>query len=695
MTILSSKVSIILPVYNGAQYIRQSIDSCLDQTFTDFELIIVDDCSTDETPDIIREYQDQRIKYIRNENNQRLPRSLNIGFSHATGDYLTWTSDDNIYLPEAIERMVNVLDDHKYEFVYADILALHDDRKEAAQHEHLQGPGKLNLSNSVRACFLYTRNVMNQVGKYDPDMELIEDYDFWVRVEKKFDMYHIDQPLYYYRYHKQQLYTARNREIKIIEMLFKVKYEFMDRNEVNWFMRNYIIQNSKGFNFVKLLQSKFYYKSRINRFLAEYKSGKQNFKETKAALHKLTDNIRWQLKKKHFIFLRKLPPFECGEWGGLECLMMDWLKRIDYQCCQVTVAVTEGWREKFEEEINGRPVNVVEFPFSFNSKPIVRFKNMLQFLRNLKADTVVFFQAWLWEFRLPEVLAGFFKTGNQAFMHENLGPPAPPSKTSKRHFRIVPGLAIWWHIPWIVTNLRAYVCKNIIVVSREIKDMLTSLWGYPANKVTVCYHGVNINKFCPSKDKRLKIRELLNILPEEKVIIMAARLTAQKRVDRMIEAFDILCRQHSQLKLLIAGDGPLENELRELAKSKACADKIMFLGHVTNVSDYLKASDISVLSSDNEGFGIALVEALATGLICVSTQCPGPSEIIQDGINGFLVEKSVAGVLRSLEKVMSLSDEKRNEISKNARAHAGSYFEINNNIYKAFTKLHLTYLGVL
>lgn len=691
---LIPKVSIILPVYNGSKYVRHSIESCLNQTFSDFELIIVDDCSTDNTPAIVQSYNDQRIKYIRNQENQRLPKSLNIGFSLAKGKYLTWTSDDNIYMPDAIERMVEVLDQNSCEFVYADIFALHDDSLLAAQHEKLRKPGNLKISNSVRACFLYTRNVMNTVGAYDPDMELIEDYDYWVRVEKKFKMGHISKPLYYYRYHDQQLYTARSREIKIIELLFKAKYDFIPHTEVNWYMRNFIMHNSKGAYPIKLLFTNLYYKPRINKLLKAYKASKLTFTEARVNFQKLTNGVRWDLTKKHIVLLRKLPHPAKGEWGGLECLMMDWLKRIDYQSCKVSIAVTSGWKNKFQTEMKGLPVCVVEFPFSLENKAFDRFKNMFRFLKMLKADQAIFFQAWLWEFRLPEILAGFLVTKNHAYMHENLGPPEPPRKSSKKHLGIFPGLAIWWHIPRLATNLRAHFCKYIITVSHELKSQLITLWGYPSNKIMVSHHGVNIDEYCPSKEKRLRIRNELNIETSETVIVMAARLTEQKRVDRMIEAFDIICQKNTQLTLLIAGSGPLENKLKELAKSKPCAQKIIFLGHVANVADYLKAGDISVLSSDNEGFGIALVEALAVGLICISTKCPGPSEIIHDGANGFLVDKSVAGVLDGLNKVLSLSIDKRNALSQTAREHAGNNFEINKNIYKVFGTLNLTYLGM-
>ena len=80
-------ISIVLPVYNGEKYLRESIDSILAQTMRDWELIVVDDCSKDATPAILAEYaaRDRRIRVLRNEENQRLPRSLNIGFAETRG----------------------------------------------------------------------------------------------------------------------------------------------------------------------------------------------------------------------------------------------------------------------------------------------------------------------------------------------------------------------------------------------------------------------------------------------------------------------------------------------------------------------------------------------------------------------------------------------------------------------------------
>ena len=98
-------VSIVMPVYNGEKYLRQSIASVVNQTFKDWNLIIVDDCSTDSSPEIMNEYAkaDDRIQVIHNEVNSKIPASLNNGFEEAAGRYFTWTSDD-IYMSRMLLR---------------------------------------------------------------------------------------------------------------------------------------------------------------------------------------------------------------------------------------------------------------------------------------------------------------------------------------------------------------------------------------------------------------------------------------------------------------------------------------------------------------------------------------------------------------------------------------------------------------
>ena len=106
------KVSVLMSVYNGSQYLRESVESILNQTFTNFEFIIINDCSTDKTGEIltVSANQDNRITLINNEENIGLTRSLNKGLKIAKGEYIARQDADDISLPERLERQVESLD---------------------------------------------------------------------------------------------------------------------------------------------------------------------------------------------------------------------------------------------------------------------------------------------------------------------------------------------------------------------------------------------------------------------------------------------------------------------------------------------------------------------------------------------------------------------------------------------------------
>src|SRR5262245_60671731 len=101
-----------MAVHNGEKYLRQAINSMLGQTFTDFEFIIVNDCSTDNTAQVINSYHDPRIRIITNEQNLGLTRSLNLALDAASGEYIARLDCDDVSLPERLERQVAYMDKH-------------------------------------------------------------------------------------------------------------------------------------------------------------------------------------------------------------------------------------------------------------------------------------------------------------------------------------------------------------------------------------------------------------------------------------------------------------------------------------------------------------------------------------------------------------------------------------------------------
>jgi glycosyltransferase involved in cell wall biosynthesis len=219
---VNKKVSIVLPTYNGADFIAQSIKSVLTQTYENWELIIVNDCSTDDTLSICESFakNDSRICIISNERNLKIPRSLNIGFEKATGGYHTWTSDDNMYKPEAIETMVNALENNDGAVMVYSNLSDIDDKGEVIRQVEFRDSKYGLLENVWGACFLYTASVAQKVGLYDDNMFLAEDYDYWIRVMLVGKIIHLSDDLYFYRRHSKALTQTRLDSVN--EQTYKV-----------------------------------------------------------------------------------------------------------------------------------------------------------------------------------------------------------------------------------------------------------------------------------------------------------------------------------------------------------------------------------------------------------------------------------------------------------------------------------------
>ncbi len=210
-------VSVVLPVYNGERFISESIKSILNQSYQNIELIIVNDCSTDKTEEIIKEFEksDDRIRVIKNSSNLKLPKSLNVGFEQAKGSYYTWTSDDNMYMPNAIETMVSYLKDHPdISMVYSDYTNINE-IGDSIDKAELQASKYLLVENVCGASFMYTREIAEEVGKYDENLFLAEDYDYWIRISSKGKIVHLPENLYFYRCHQYSLTSKRKELVRI------------------------------------------------------------------------------------------------------------------------------------------------------------------------------------------------------------------------------------------------------------------------------------------------------------------------------------------------------------------------------------------------------------------------------------------------------------------------------------------------
>jgi glycosyltransferase involved in cell wall biosynthesis len=207
---MAHRISIVLPTYNQAEYLPQTLDSIFNQTWRDFELIVVNDGSTDGTPHILEDYQHQYDFTVVHQENKKLPSALNAGFRIARGEYLTWTSSDNIMLPHMLKVLVNALDRHpEIGLVYADWELIDEyGRKLCTVHTFDFDRHLLMRTNYIYACFLYRRECQELLGLYNPEYILAEDWEYWLRISRSFELMHVSQVLYQYRVHNSSLTEA-------------------------------------------------------------------------------------------------------------------------------------------------------------------------------------------------------------------------------------------------------------------------------------------------------------------------------------------------------------------------------------------------------------------------------------------------------------------------------------------------------
>jgi glycosyltransferase involved in cell wall biosynthesis len=200
------------------------------QTESDWELVIVNDCSTDGTLKIAESYarSDSRIHIISNETNQKLPASLNEGFARARGKYFTWTSDDNIYKPNALKVMARHLDDNpNLDFVTANMDLINEDGEVLSQHHKATdtlSPRDLILGCNISAAFMYRKALADRIGVYDTSLFCAEDYDFWCRAALNGNIAYINDNIYQYRKHGGSLTATKKRLAAENKMIVQARH---------------------------------------------------------------------------------------------------------------------------------------------------------------------------------------------------------------------------------------------------------------------------------------------------------------------------------------------------------------------------------------------------------------------------------------------------------------------------------------
>ena len=205
-------VSVIIPTHNRADFLKSSIASVLSQTYGDFEIIVVDDNSSDHTHEVIKGIKDNRIKYIRHRENRGPSAARNTAIASATGEYIAFLDDDDEWIPEKLQKQVGLLDKSK-----SNICAIYSNRmvvdklsnqiiSKSPQAKKLKGNllYQLSVGSPIHtSTVIIKKKCIEKIGLFDESMSYMEDRDFWIRLSLNWDFEYIDTPLTIAYVHKQ------------------------------------------------------------------------------------------------------------------------------------------------------------------------------------------------------------------------------------------------------------------------------------------------------------------------------------------------------------------------------------------------------------------------------------------------------------------------------------------------------------
>lgn len=221
-------VSVLMPAYNAAEHIREAIDSILEQTFTDFEFLIINDGSTDNTVDIISEYDDPRIKLVHNDGNKGLIYSLNYGLEIAQGKYIARMDADDIAMDTRLEKQVRFLEDNPDTSILGTAFIFmgtpheihHPNYNEEIRIKLLDDGAFAHPTVMMRKDSIDSNNI-----RYNGDYKYIEDYQFWVEAAiKNLKMANLDEVLLQYRQHSNQVSSQKYNEQEETKQRIKLEY---------------------------------------------------------------------------------------------------------------------------------------------------------------------------------------------------------------------------------------------------------------------------------------------------------------------------------------------------------------------------------------------------------------------------------------------------------------------------------------
>ncbi|WP_340005280.1 glycosyltransferase [Paenibacillus sp. FSL K6-0276] len=253
------KVSIIIPSYNHSKFIGEAIDSILSQTYSDFELLIIDDASPDNSVEVIKKYNDPRIRFYGFEKNQGAVDTLNYGIINSSSDYIALLNSDDYWEIDKLEKQVLYLQEHnEVDCVFSDANFIDETGKVLSKTDYFWADAFTQINKSSGHwlnqlffklnCFchpsmLIKKGVYNEVGLYNPSLRQLPDFSMWINVIKKFNIHVMEEKLVNFRILSNEMNTSSvtyENRIRNKNELFVIMSSFFDEMKDEDFVEGFL-----------------------------------------------------------------------------------------------------------------------------------------------------------------------------------------------------------------------------------------------------------------------------------------------------------------------------------------------------------------------------------------------------------------------------------------------------------------------
>ncbi len=637
------KVTILMPVYNGERYLREAIVSMLNQTFTNFEFLIINDGSTDGSEAIIKSYNDKRIRLVNNEKNLGIVETLNKGIGLAKGEYIARMDADDVSLPERLEKQVEFLDRNPSVCVVAAHITLVDEQNRILDYcwteDMLTRTEKeiydfLPKENCIaHPTVMMRKSVISTIG-YNKLFINSEDWGLWLMLISEGKIIaKIDEILVKYRIHAESI-TVKNNTKKPFKNILRFKRRYLKykisklqlKGPDYKVLRTYLAGSARFyFPFLYVLAGKLY-STRPLHFLKQFIQIRKEF----GVKNKTISHI--------FFF-----PF--AHIGGAERVHAVIVETVAYR--NPVVIITDSNVNSTNCSLFPKSTSVLSIRellnWPFTKKWVI--KKMFASVQNNKKVYLFgansFFFYYLLS-KLPEETNAIDLI--HAFMHEyEVG-------------------AEKWSIPVV------YKLKNRIVISKKTALDLAQQYARKKLPEELTKRIVCINNFTPERDFVKK--ELTGNIK----VLYSGRGTHEKRVELISNAARILSEKNAPVEFHFAGNVkgaiPMEDLPYCILHGEIRDDEVL--------NSIYSQSHILLVTSSREGFPMVIMEAMMNGAVPVSTPVGGIGEHIKSNINGVLLKTvNPTDVVREIVAILEYfihHREELNAISENARQYAMSNF---------------------